>query len=523
MPAVQGAEVPVAGRHIPPRSSGPSPPQNLVDHLPVMEPPAPAARRPVRQQRLQPRPFGIGQVMPIEHGPALPDPPAQIGETRPSSASLGLVRAASARCHGGMTPGELAAVRGRLEEFAAEVFAPLARRDQRGKGQTYLRGLLLDGRPKSMQPMAERLGVDHQGLQQFVSSSTWAVEPVRERLGRRAVEGIAPGAWVVDDTGFPKDGTASPGVARQYSGTLGKVGNCQIGVSISAVTDAASCPLSWRLFLPERWADAQAATVEAAAAIAERRKRAGIPAEERHREKWRLALDMIDELAGWGLAAPVVVVDAGYGDIAEFRDGLSARGRAWVVWGRGGLWVGQVRGVPSPPAEGPVPARVPTSGRGRPSRPRYRTPPVALREHVLAAGRATAVQLTWRTGSRGPMTSHFVALRVRPAGHHQRDRRAADGSLPAVWLLAEWPPEAAEPTDYWLAGLPADTDLAELVRLAKIRWRIEHDYRELKTGLGLDHFEGRTWAGWHRHVTLVTAAQLFITLLRTSPKAAAPA
>jgi SRSO17 transposase len=166
---------------------------------------------------------------------------------------------------------------------------------------------------------------------------------------------------------------------------------------------------------------------------------------------------------------------------------------------------------------------VPTSGRGRPSRPRYRTRPIALREHVLAAGRAAAVPLTWRTGSRGPLTSFFVVLRVRPAGHHQAARRAADGSLPAVWLLAEWPPDAPEPTDYWLSSLPADTDLAELVGLAKIRWRIEHDYRELKTALGLDHFEGRTWAGWHRHVTLVTAAQLFITLLRTSPKAAAPA
>src|SRR4051812_25056280 len=168
-----------------------------------------------------------------------------------------------------MTPEDLAAVRERLEEFAAEMFAPLVRRDQRDKGATYVRGLLLDGRRKSMQPMAERLGVDHQGLQQFVSSSTWAVEPVRERLAQRAVALIAPDAWVVDDTGFPKDGTASPGVARQYSGTLGKVGNCQIAVSISAVSDTASCPLSWRLFLPERWDEGCAVTPEAAAAIAE--------------------------------------------------------------------------------------------------------------------------------------------------------------------------------------------------------------------------------------------------------------
>src|SRR4051794_27100909 len=373
-----------------------------------------------------------------------------------------------------MTPGELAAVRGRLEEFAAEMFAPLARRDQRDKGATYVRGLLLDGRRKSMQPMAERLGVDHQGLQQFVSSSTWAVEPVRERLARRAVEVIAAEAWVVDDTGFPKDGTASPGVARQYSGTLGKVGNCQVGVSVCAVTDAASCPLDWRLFLPERWDDAGVASPEAAAAVAERRARAGIPAEARHREKWPLgrgigtklgrlglgppgagipaeaghrekgglALDMVDELAGWGLAPPVVVADAGYGDIAEFRDGLGARGRPWVV---------QVQGVLSAHAEGAVPALVPTSGRGRPSRPRYRTKPVALRAHVLAAGRAAARQVTWRQGSRGPMSSHFVVLRVRPAGHHQAARGAADGSLPAVW---RWPSGRPRPPSPPTTGSP---------------------------------------------------------------------
>src|SRR4051794_22813962 len=203
-----------------------------------------------------------------------------------------------------MTPGELAAVRGRLEEFAAEMFAPLARRDQRDKGATYVRGLLLDGRRKSMQPMAERLGVDQQGLQQFVSSSTWAVEPVRERLARRAVEVIAPAAWVVDDTGFVKDGTASPGVARQYSGTLGKVGNCQIGVSICAVTDTASCPLSWRLFVPERWDDAGATSPETAAAIRDRRARAGISAEVGHREKWRPGLGMIGGPARGGVGPP---------------------------------------------------------------------------------------------------------------------------------------------------------------------------------------------------------------------------
>src|SRR3954469_14216140 len=409
---------------------------------------------------------------------------------------------------------EMSAVRPRLEAFAAEVFAPLARSDQRGKGLTYLRGLLLDGRRKSMQPMAERLGVDQQGLQQFVSSSTWAVEPVRERLAARAVATINPDAWVVDDTGFVKDGTASPGMARQYSGTLGKVANCQIGVSISAVTDTASRPLDWRLFVPERWDDACAAGPEAAATSRARRARAGIPAAVRHREKWRLALDMLDELAGEGLTPPVVVADAGYGDAAEFRDELTCRGWTYVV---------QVTGAQTAHPAQAVPEVTPYAGRGRRSLPRYRTTPVSLREHVLAAGRDAAVKLTWRQGSRGPLTLHFVALRVRPAGRRATARRAEDGSLPAVWLLAEWPPGAAEPTDIWLSTLGEDTPLAELVRLAKIGWRIEHDYRELKTALGLDHFEGRTFTGWHRHVTLVTAASLFLTILRADPKADAPA
>ena len=412
-----------------------------------------------------------------------------------------------------MTPEELAAVRGRLEEFAAEVFAPLARCDQRGKGQTYLRGLLLDGRRKSMQPMAERLGVDHQGLQQFVSSSTWPVEEVRQRLARRAVEVIRPEAWVVDDTGFPKFGTASPGVARQYSGTLGKVGNCQIGVSICAVTDAASCPLDWRLFVPESW-DGTCAAEEQAAAIGARRSRAGMPETVRHRPKWRLALEMLDELAGWELSPPVVVADAGYGNNADFRAGIAAHGWTYVV---------QVEGDLTAHADDAQPELVAYSGRGPHSKPRYRSKPIALRAHALTAGRDAVEQVRWREGSRGPLTSHFLAIRVRPAGRRPTERLAADGSLPAAWLLAEWPPQATEPTDYWLADLPETIPLAELVRLAKIRWRIEHDYRELKTALGLDHFEGRTFTGWHRHVTLVTAAQLFITELRSDPKVPAPA
>jgi SRSO17 transposase len=165
-------------------------------------------------------------------------------------------------------------------------------------------------------------------------------------------------------------------------------------------------------------------------------------------------------------------------------------------------------------------------GPGRPPRPACPAPPASLR--TLALANADKIrQATWREGTRAAkgnpgasMTSHFLAIRVRPAN---RDiPRAADGSLPDCWLLAEWPPEAGEPTDYWLSNLPADIPVEELARLAKIRWRIEHDYRELKTGLGIDHFEGRSCLGWHRHVTLAVLAQAFITMIRTDPKAPAP-
>ncbi|MGW2200069.1 IS701 family transposase, partial [Streptosporangium sp. NPDC001682] len=391
----------------------------------------------------------------------------------------------------------------------AEVFTPLARSDQRAKGITYLRGLLLDGRRKSMQPMAERLGVDHQGLQQFVTSSTWDFAAVRQCLAARAVQAVAPRAWVIDDTGFVKDGKGSPGVARQYSGTLGKVGNCQIGVSVHAITDVSSCPLNWRLFLPASWDQNQAADPQVAEQIGARRARCAIPATERHRPKWQMALEMLDELAVWGLTAPVVVADAAYGDNAHLRAALAERGLCYVLQVKGAITAHWVHAEPETP---------PYRGLGPWPKPRYRTKPISLREHVLAAGRAAATTLTWRDGSKGSLTSQFVILPVRVAG--RKPRPADDGSLPISHLIAQWPHGESEPVKYWLSNLPVGIAPAELVTLAKIRWRIEHDYRELKTALGLDHFEGRSWTGWHRHVTLVSAAHLFCTELRlNSPKA----
>jgi SRSO17 transposase len=413
------------------------------------------------------------------------------------------------------------AIRPRLEAFAAEVLGSLARRDQRAKGELYLRGLMLDGKRKSMQPMAERLGVDHQQLQQFVASSTWDWTKVRERLARWAAAHISPEAYAIDDVGFPKDGYDSPGVARMYCGALGKRGNCQIGVSVNLVSDRASSAVDWRLFLPESWDDTKnTGDALLAGAIQRRRAKAAIPDTERHKEKWRLALDMLDEIReDWELPGLPVVADAGYGDATGFREGLTERDLAYAV---------AVKGTTTAHPGSASPQRPPYSGQGRPAVPAYPDPHSTLRQLALDAGRSAARTVTWREGSkttkhnpRAEMRSRFLALRVRPA--NRQIRRATDGSLPECWLLAEWPPGAAEPTDYWLSTLPADTPLRELVRIAKIRWRIEHDYRELKDGLGLDHFEGRNFPGWHRHVTLASLAQAFCTMLRLDPKAPAPA
>jgi SRSO17 transposase len=426
-----------------------------------------------------------------------------------------------------MTPQEIAEVRPRLAAFAAQMLGGLPRKDQRAAGELYARGLLTDGQRKSMQPMAARLGTDHQRLQQFITSSTWDYAAVRRNVAGDFAGSQPVEALVVDDTGFPKDGKASPCVARQYSGTLGKTGNCQIGVSVHLVNEHASCAADWRLFCPASRDDQALDDPVAAARAARRREQARIPEQVRHTEKWRLALEMLDELTGpggWGVleqaggALPVVTADAGYGDTTTFRLELEDRHWQYVVAVRGttSAYSGDAQPVTRSLGGGP----------GRPPRPACPAPPLNLRQLAIASADQIQ-QVTWRQGTKATkgnptavMTSHFVAIRVRPAN---RDiPRGPDGSLPDCWLVAQWPPEADEPTDYWLSNLPADTPIAELVRLAKIRWRIEHDYRELKHGLGLDHFEGRSFAGWHRHVTLAVLAQAFCTKLRTDPKAPAP-
>jgi len=393
----------------------------------------------------------------------------------------------------GLSAAKLQRVRGRLVEFAEEMFEPMARKDQRRWGEVYLRGLMLDGKRKSIEPMADRLeDGDEQCLQQFVNQSPWLWEPVRRNLALRMDSEIEPEAWVIDDTGFPKFGEKSVGVARQYCGALGKVGNCQVGVSISAATPQASCPIDWRLFMPAEW-DADP-----------RREACRVPEDVTHEPKWKLALQMIDELRGWGLEPPVVLGDAAYGDVTELRAGLENREIDYVL---------DVKGSTSALPESAKPERPKRSATGRSPALRYRRPFDSLAGLARAAGEEACVEVQWREGTQGPLRSRFLALRVRPANVKLR-RADPDGELPVRWLLAEWPQGKEEPTDFWLSNLPADTPIEKLVSLAKLRWRIEQDYRELKDALGLDHFEGRSYPGWNHHVTLVSVAHGFLTTER---------
>ena len=301
----------------------------------------------------------------------------------------------------GLSAAKLQRTRGRLVDFAEEMLSPLARKDQRRWGEVYLRGLMLDGRRKSIEPMAARLADgDEQCLQQFVNQSPWRWEPVLRRLAVRMSSEIVPAAWVLDDTGFPKFGRHSVGVARQYCGALGKVGNCQIGVSVSGVTAQASCPLNWRLFLPEEWDDDP------------RRVACRVPDEVAHEPKWKLGLSMIDELRGWGLVPPVVLGDAAYGDITEFRLGLEEREISYVL---------DVKGSTSALAEDALRERPAYAGAGRRPAARYRRPFGSLAELALAAGPGAARGLLARGHTRGDALT--LPSAARPPGQRQAQPR----------------------------------------------------------------------------------------------------
>jgi SRSO17 transposase len=363
----------------------------------------------------------------------------------------------------------------------------------------YITGLLLDGERKSIEPIAARL-VDHtaqieamrQRLQQCVVVSPWDEATVFARVAQtldRELPEVT--AFVVDDTGFPKKGRHSVGVARQYSGTLGRTDNCQIATSLHLAGERGSGCIGMRLYLPEIWTSDRV-----------RCRAAGVPETITFAPKWQHALDLLDAALAAGVRRHVVLGDAAFGEVTAFREALTARGLAYV------LRVPHNLVVWPPGTRFRVPAR-----RGMTGRPRSTLRPIAPTTPSPLTAIAAALphrRVTWREGSRGRQASRFAAARVHLAHRHAEGA----GPGPEVWLLSEWPRGEPAPTKYYLSSLPATTPLRTLVRFGKLRWRIERDYQELKGELGLDHFEGRTWSGFHHHVALCAAAHAFLALQR---------
>lgn len=393
----------------------------------------------------------------------------------------------------------------RFSAYVESLSRCLGHKDRVEPFRSYCTGLLLPGERKSVEPMAARLRPDrtaaeHQSLLHFVGQSPWDSEALL-RAVRQAVVPVmtAQGpvtAWIVDDTGFPKKGDHSVGVTRQYCGQHGKQDNCQVAVSLSIATAAASLPIAWRLYLPEAWAE-----------DAGRRAVAKVPKTVTFHTKQQIALAQIEAAREDGVPAGVVLADAGYGNTSGWRDALTAVGLDYVV---------QVLGTTTvwPPGMTPT---VP-DGRGRGRRPkRLRrggddAPVIQVRRLAADLPGQAWQTVTWREGVADALTSRFVALRVRPAqGDHRRSQ-----PRPEQWLLVEWPQDEAKPTKFWLSTLPEDTAIADLVRAAKHRWLIERDYLELKQELGLGHYEGRGWRGFHHHAALCIAAYGFLVAERAA-------
>jgi SRSO17 transposase len=395
--------------------------------------------------------------------------------------------------------------RERLLVFVDQVVRPLPHVRQRENAVLYVRGLIEHGGRKSLQPTLFRLEESparYESVQQFLADSPWDAELLVRACAERVAPEIGVVAWVVDDTGIVKDGRHSPGVKRQYSGTLGKIGNCQITVSVHAVGERGTLPLGWRLYLPEEWCDDLL-----------RRRRAKVPDEVGFQTKPELAAGMCDDAAGWEIPIAPILADCAYGDDTRFRTRLHARQLEYV------LAVSAQIGVYGPETTFAVPERNGTTGRrrsvARPDRKPESLPALAARLPARAWR-----TLPCRTSPAGEdVSSRFAFVRV-VATHPVRNN-----NLPPreEWLIIEWPEHEQAPTDYWLSNLPADTTHERLARLARLRWTIELDYRQLKGELGLDHYEGRSYRGFHHHCALVTCAHAFLTLERLDPKARRPA
>jgi SRSO17 transposase len=382
-----------------------------------------------------------------------------------------------------------------LDAYVEELTSGMGRAERRAAMGHYLTGLLLDGERKSIEPIAARL-VDRpdeiqamrQRLQQCVVVADWAETEMFARIAMKLERDMPKvEAFVIDDTGFAKKGEHSVGVQRQYSGTMGRTENCQIATSLHLAGEQGSGCIGMRLYLPEVWAT-----------DADRRKQAGVPDEIEFTEKWRLALGLIDDALNSGVRKHVVLADAGYGDTGDFRRELEARDLKYVVAvaGKHVVW---------PPAARPVRT---TSRNGKNIGYVDKThPPQTIAEF---AETLTYRRVTWREGSRGVQKSRFSSVRIRTASQHQRGQPP---SAP-LWLLCWWPDDEPKPCKFWLSNLPEGTSTKMLVNFAKLRWRVERDYQEMKGELGLDHFEGRTWRGFHHHAALCAAAHTFLALRR---------
>jgi SRSO17 transposase len=397
---------------------------------------------------------------------------------------------------------EIERFRLKLEAFLADVVLSMGRKERREHAKEYIRGLLMDGERKSIEPLASRLpDGDVQALQQFVNQSPWPSQEVRAALARKVEGEFVPQAyWLIDEVSFPKQGKHSVGVAHQYCGTLGKTANCQVAVTLDLGTEESSTPLDWALYLPEQWINDPI-----------RRKAAGVPEEITFKTKPELALDLIDEVKGWGLQGRLVLTDSAYGDVFEFRQGLRSRKLDYVV---------QVSGELMAWTKDPHPAKPPMKRGGKIPRKRFYAndfpPPRSLCQIAKELPSGSWKTVTWREGTKGPLTSRFARLVVWMANGLVQGKTM---QVPAEELLIEWPEGDKEPWKYWLSSLPPQqTSFRGLVRKAKGRFRIEQDYEELKGEVGLDHFEGRSWQGWHHHVTLVTLAYAFWVLERIGNK-----
>jgi SRSO17 transposase len=396
-------------------------------------------------------------------------------------------------------------VRERLVGFVEQVAARLPLRRQRENALVYVRGLVEQGGRKSLQPTLFRLEetpARYESLQQFLADSPWDPEQLLRASAERVAAQIGVLAWIVDDTGIVKDGRHSPGVKRQYSGTLGKIGNCQITLSVHAVGERGTLPLGWRLYLPEEWCDDW-----------ERRRKAKIPDAVAFGTKPRLAGDLCEQAAGWEIPRAPILADCAYGDDSAFRSRLAQQGLDYVVAVRAET------SVYGPETSFEVPQRSGRSGRPRTvARPDRKPESVRwLAERLPAAAWQTLPCRTTPAGEQ--VSSGFAFVRVVATNpvrnRNQRPRWE--------WLIIEWPPDAQAPSDYWLSNLAEDEPFERLARLARLRWQVELDYRQLKGELGLDHYEGRSYRGFHHHCALVTCAHAFLTEERLRPRAPRPA